>query len=454
MFETIDPFTATPAELLAEISDMEPCSLGMSVLLMIDRSKLTAEDAITFLQVHERVAAWWASFQTDALVAAASPERMVEEFTLLDPRPDHDEERTIRIEDAVREEVAAALHWSPATTQSRIDTARLLAGPLRETNEALALGDITTGHVAAIVEEVRRLPGFWRRTEDERTEFASACASLESAVLPVARRGTLARTRAAARRAVLRIDAEGQRRRRLAARCTRSVYVVDELDGLSTLMARMSTETAHALLAAIDARAQESQAEAGVLIGERRADALAHLVLDGAGSGRQSGSATSTAHVDVVIGLETLLGLDDEPGQLRGSGPVTADVVRDLMADPEIGATMRRLVTHPLTGHLIDVGRSSYEVPTRLRAFIAARDQVCRFPGCRRSASRCQIDHAIAWEDGGRTDAENLGALCVRHHQLKTHAGWRIIDSRPDGSCTWISPQGRRYLHEPERVVA
>lgn len=440
MFETVDPFTATPAELLAEISDMEPCSLGMSVLLMIDRSRLTADDAIIFLQIHERIAAWWASLQAEALVAAASPERIVEEFTLIDPRPGHAEERTIRIEDAVREEVAAALQWSPATTQSRIDTARLLAGPLSATKEALALGDITPSHVAAIVEEVRRFPGFWRRTDEERADFAVAVAAFESAVLPAARRSTLARTRAAARRAILRIDAEGQRRRWLAARCTRSVYVVDELDGQSTLIARMSTETAHAVFAAIDARAQASDVESGLLIGERRADALAGMTLESAGEARSTGGTASTAHVDVVISLETLLALDDEPAYLRGYGPIGADVVRDLIADAEIGITMRRLVTAPVTGHLLDAGRRSYEVPASLRAFIVARDQVCRFPGCRRRADRCQIDHAIAWDDGGRTDGENLGALCVRHHQLKTHAGWR--SSRADPTAP--APGSRR----------
>ena len=51
--------------------------------------------------------------------------------------------------------------------------------------------------------------------------------------------------------------------------------------------------------------------------------------------------------------------------------------------------------------------------------------------------------------DGGSTSPDNLGALCVRHHQLKTHAGWQITHSRPDGSCEWTSPHGRVYEHAP-----
>jgi hypothetical protein len=93
-------------------------------------------------------------------------------------------------------------------------------------------------------------------------------------------------------------------------------------------------------------------------------------------------------------------------------------------------------------------------VPDRLREFVVARDRTCRFPGCRRKASRCQLDHAEAWNDGGSTSPANVGALCVRHHQLKTLGGWQISDSRADGSCQWTSPQGRHYEHAPEPVLA
>ncbi len=448
MLTDFDLLTASPAQLLECVVDMEPGLFAQSVLLMIDRSALSPADAVTCLQVHERITAWWASVQAEFLVAAAGPDRVVEEFTLLDPRVDHDQERTIRIEDAIREEVAAALRWSPVTTQHRIDTARLLAGPLAATHEALALGDISTGHVAVMVEAAGRLP-------------VESLAHLQSRVLPVARRGTLSATRAASRRAVLVIDAEGARRRRLAARCTRAVYVVDELDGISTLIARLATEDAHAIMTAIDARvatmeaaADNSPGSSTALVGEKRAAALRELVLDSAtdlvpGAGHH-GRARRSAHVDLVIDLATLLDLNDEPAHLHGSGPVVADLVRDLLADPDIAATMRRLVTDPLTGNLLDIGRRSYRIPDRLKAFIQTRDTTCRFPGCRRRATNCQIDHAIPWNDGGNTSRDNLGALCVRHHQLKTHTGWQITTSAADGSCTWQSPQGRRYEHPPK----
>ena len=113
---------------------------------------------------------------------------------------------------------------------------------------------------------------------------------------------------------------------------------------------------------------------------------------------------------------------------------------------------MRRLVTDPTTGHLLDIGRKRYAVPDALREFIVMRDQRCRFPGCNARAANSEIDHALPWDDGGGTDRGNLGALCKRHHQVKSLGGWQIADSTEDGSCTWVSPNGNTYGHEPVAV--
>ncbi|MBK9739965.1 MAG: DUF222 domain-containing protein [Actinobacteria bacterium] len=453
----------TPAELLGMLAGMRPSALVLDALMTIDRAALSDVDAVAFLQVHQRVAAWWAAVRFEAIIPAAAAEPLVEEFTLL--VPGSEEERRIRIADVRREELGAALRLPAATAQDRIDTARLLAGPLAATAAALAAGEVTDRHVAVIVEAAGRLPGRAMRDDTERAAFTTACADLERRVLPTAARATVPMTRGAARRAVLAIDAAGERRRRREARCTRDVYVVDEIDGISTLIARMSTEAAHAVLAEVVALAHDdrftppTEGHAPATMGERRVEALAALVLgarDTSGAGIGSGEVPVPqvrAHLDLVIDLPTLAdlvaGVTGGQVELRGSGPVSADMVRDLLTDPEVAVTMRRLVTDPVTGHLLDYGRRVYQVPQRLREYVIARDRVCRFPGCRRAAARSQIDHAEPWNDGGDTSAANLGALCVRHHQLKTHAGWRITDSRPEGTCTWTSPHGRQYEHQP-----
>lgn len=423
--------------------------------------------SIEHLQDLEREIARLQALQAEALVAIASPDRVVEEFVLLDRLTDG--ERTIRIEDAVREEVATAMRWSPSTAQHRIDVARLLMGPLAATREALASGSITSGHVNVIADAVSRLPGRHGIDDEQRASFSAACTALEHRVLPVARRGTLSMTRAVARRAVMVIDAEGEQRRRRAARSTREIHVWDELDGISTLVARMTTESAHAVMTAIDALARDESfvTECGSTIGERRVEALARLVLGPSQAPSASDGPTGLlasrprleARLDIVVDLSTLLDLAAENGsaagvaELRGCGPIAAEALRSLLADDAVAVSMRRLVTDPLTGHLLDLGRRSYEVSDALRAFLVARDATCRFPGCGRKASRCQVDHAEAWDDGGATSVDNLGMLCTRHHQLKTHGGWRLTESRGDGSCVWKSPAARRYERRAAPVV-
>jgi hypothetical protein len=453
MFEDLDPLTCSSSELLGWLDGLEPGVLALSMLVSVDASSLSPQDAVTYVQVHERIGSWWAARQVDAIVAAASPHALVEEFAVL--VRGSDEEVLIRVEDVVREELGSAVRVSPVTAQHRIDAARLLAGPLADTHLALSLGEISTGHVAVVVEQACRLPGRWMRDEHETAEFTRGCRELQRRVLPVARRGTQASTRAAARRAVLVIDAEGERRRREQARCTRDVWVRDEVDGISMLVARIATEQAHAVMTQIDATARDDRLEVdpAATIGERRVAALAAMILGSDGATGGVAPPRVRAHVDLVVDLPTFLGCAggsaDGQVDVRGAGPVSADVLRDLLADPDVAVTIRRLITDPVTGRLLDYGRRTYEVPDRLREFIVARDRVCRFPGCRRNAARCQVDHAIAWDDGGTTSPANLGALCVRHHQLKTHGGWDITSSDADGSCVWRSPHGRQYEHSP-----
>ena len=145
--------------------------------------------------------------------------------------------------------------------------------------------------------------------------------------------------------------------------------------------------------------------------------------------------------INVVVDLPTLLGLADNPAELSGYGPIPASLARELATSHE----WRRFISDPVTGELLDVGRSKYQPPEGLIEFINARDKTCRFPGCRRSAELSDIDHAIPWDEGGNTSPENLGVLCRRHHRLKTHGGWKIV-SNADGSCTWTSPYGKKYF--------
>ena len=151
--------------------------------------------------------------------------------------------------------------------------------------------------------------------------------------------------------------------------------------------------------------------------------------------------------INVTIDLPTLLNMAENPGQLSGYGPIPASLARELAAD----GNWKRFITDPTSGELLDIGRKSYRPSQHLVDFLIARDRTCRFPGCRYPAHRSDIDHATPWDDGGKTTPENLGSLCRRHHRLKTHGGWKVT-SASDGSCEWISPNGKHYL-VPSRPV-
>jgi 5-methylcytosine-specific restriction endonuclease McrA len=187
-----------------------------------------------------------------------------------------------------------------------------------------------------------------------------------------------------------------------------------------------------------------------------RADALAGRVL---GRVADNGSMTwdrseATVVVNVVMDLDTLRAererLDEAPAvALLDGEPVPASLARELA---ESATWWRRLVTDPVTGHLLDYGHSTY-LPARLRRYVLARDGVCRAPGCtNRAASRLQMDHAVAFP-AGASSAANCGALCTTCHQLKTAGLVDIADCRADGSATWITAWGERITLPPRAVL-
>ncbi|HEY0717936.1 MAG TPA: DUF222 domain-containing protein [Streptosporangiaceae bacterium] len=89
-----------------------------------------------------------------------------------------------------------------------------------------------------------------------------------------------------------------------------------------------------------------------------------------------------------------------------------------------------------------------YRAGARLRHLVEVRDGECTWPACRRPARRCDFDHAVPWDQGGRTCACNTGPICRRHHQAKQSPGWRLEQHRP-GDHTWITPSGRSYVSTP-----
>ena len=207
-------------------------------------------------------------------------------------------------------------------------------------------------------------------------------------------------------------------------------------------------------------------------IDEIRADILADLLLTGAPDGHTGGSddADGTsggsgglsglgglgglgalgairARVQITVPVLSLIGRSDLPGTLAGVGPIDPGTARELAG----GSTgWDRILTDPITGAVLAVDR--YTPSRQLKRTLRVRDAHCRFPGCRLSVDRSDIDHTIDYAHGGTTRLDNLAHLCRRHHTLKHATAWRVTQ-RPGGVLEWTSPTGRVYPDVPTSTV-
>jgi hypothetical protein len=243
---------------------------------------------------------------------------------------------------------------------------------------------------------------------------------------------------------VASVDPEGILRRCSARRSQRELRLQHRGEGMSALVAELPAEVAAAIYARIDAVARKRKtAGDGKTFDQLRADVFAERCL-----GNSSADGVR-ADVFVHIDAATLMALNEDPAWLAGHGAIPAQVARDIAN--RSGSVWRRIVTDPVDGQIISVGRRRYRPPAALDDLIRIRDRECRHPGCHRPAQACELDHSTPWAAGGPTSARTLVGLCGKHHHLKEQPGWsyRIDD---DGSLTIMTPSGA--AHRSRQPVA
>lgn len=155
------------------------------------------------------------------------------------------------------------------------------------------------------------------------------------------------------------------------------------------------------------------------------------------------------AHVTITVSLTTLLGLDQEVAEIPGLGFVPAVQARQMaMAN---GSVWRRLVVDPVTGAALDLSTRRYRPTRAMVDLVAARDGICRGPGCTVPAERCDVDHDTPWPNGP-TAIANLSRKHRRHHNHKTRGTWTAT-TRDDGAITWRTSAKRRYVTHPRNYL-
>ena len=85
-----------------------------------------------------------------------------------------------------------------------------------------------------------------------------------------------------------------------------------------------------------------------------------------------------------------------------------------------------------------------------LRHLTEIRHATCTGPGCRRPAGRCDFEHNVPYEAGGRTCLCNGNPKCRFDHRVKQDPRWQA-EQLENGNIRWTMPSGRQYVTEPTR---
>ena len=200
--------------------------------------------------------------------------------------------------------------------------------------------------------------------------------------------------------------------------------------------------------------------------------------------------------INLTLPLTTLLGVTDNPGEAAGIGPLHADTAR-LLACALAGhrATRWQIILTDDDGHALAAGAArgnpgmpgtgppgttppgssgsgwtvkviaepiathecdhrnqepGHDPSPALQRLVRARTSTCMGPGCRRPAGQCDLDHTLAYDNGGITCECGICPGCRRCHRRKQALDWKLEAPSP-GVLIWTTPAGRRYTTNPSK---
>ncbi|WP_424448412.1 DUF222 domain-containing protein [Microbacterium arborescens] len=352
---------------------------------------------------------------------------------------------------SVAAEAAGMARSTDRRLQSEIDHAMTVVDDYPAVFAAWAERRIERGHVDVVVRVGADVPAA------VRAEYAQAA-------IGVCERDVPTRVRPALQALAARLHPQTFTERHQAATAGRCVRMLHGGDGMSDVIATVPTVIAVGMLDRLTQMGQTvTDARVGVGAGEvgtgeapdtrtmdqLRADILSDLVLGGApvvdptyGTDRTGGLGAIRGRVQVAVTAETLMGKDEHPAEVVGAALIDADTARQLAGQV---SEWDRLFIDPVTRTPVEV--DTYRPTASMKKLLTARDQHCRFPGCRRAAIRCELDHTIDYATGGHTHIFNLAHLCQRHHSMKQFTKWGVRQAG-GGVLEWTSPLGRIYRED------
>ena len=355
----------------------------------------------------------------------------------------------VRLQRELIFDIAARLRVPERTAEKLIAESKRLIHTLHDTETCLAAGEFSYRHAQVIIEESYGMDD-------------SVATELEALLIPAARELTVAKFKEFARKLREKLDPDGMDDRHRKAADGRTVTLDFDRDGMALLAAYLPAEVA---MAAYDRLNRIALAMGRVMgsesspaddekdsrtLAQRRADALGSLLIDG-DTCDAGDPATHGIRPQMIVSVPatTLAGVDEAPGHLSGYGPIAPETARLLAA---AAPSFARVLTDPFTSAILDFDQCKYAVPSDLRRILMIQFETCSFPGCKRPAEQCEMDHTTAYATGGTTSLGNLAPLCKTHHNLKHHSAVKVR-KRDDGSMQWTTATGRIVVSRPDNLL-
>ena len=406
---------------------------------------------------------------------------------------------------SLRAELATVLGASERVAESQLDAAWSLRTRFAITHEVLSVGEISAAHARVIVDAGQRIGA------GSSPECVARREAYQREVLSFARQESVNRLRPIARRIAEQYAVESLDERHREEVRRRRVVVQEREDGMSGLWAYLPTVEAYAIhdrLTRIAREVERAETAAGdgsaagdeTAAGDENAAGYGSAAggVEGSGARRARDEIRADVFTELLLGAEPsavacsrdeavrarvqvvvpVTALEPEAGgvtaersaaggradmgragmgradgglvpvaELSGAGPIAVSAARSIAAAT---ALWERVVVDAESGAVLQVDR--YRPSEQMRRLLAARDQHCRFPGCRVPLSRCDLDHTIDAARGGATSTVNLAHLCRGHHVLKHHTEWKVRQ-KGGGDLLWTSPTGRTHADRPPSRV-
>jgi hypothetical protein len=340
--------------------------------------------------------------------------------------------------------LAMATRTPERTVQRATNDAERLVNDAPAVLASLEAGRISAQHAQTIIDQLSDVPVAGR-------------AAFLAQVLQVAEESTNANLRRRARILRERLHPESITARATRSEADRRVEFEPAADGMAWVHLFTTAPIAQGIAERVEAAAAESRSAGDTrTCAQLQADALAALALTGV-TPEDVMTSPALPHpievqehikptVQITVPALSMAGVSDAPATLDGYGPIDPETAARIAVN---APSFTRILVQPETGAVLSVGRGQYRVPADLQRAVRLRDGTCRAPGCGRRARACDLDHSVAWEDGGTTDVGNLACLCRHHHRMKHLPGWNL-EHGPGGVLDWTTPDGKQYRTEPD----